>query len=198
MSSLSKIKVKKHRLLRLLLFAAITVFILFYVLDFGKAIILKSVYPIKYQSIVEAQSERFGIDKYLVYAVIKTESRFKENAVSSSGAKGLMQLMDKTAEECNKKGGFGFNLPEDIYSPEKNITLGCYYLNKLLKIYNGDISLAIAAYNGGTANVKKWLSDGELSDGDGGLIDIPFAETKGYVDKVIYSYEKYKKIYEED
>ena len=62
--------------------------------------------------------------------------------------------------------------------------------------YGGDISLAVTAYNGGTGNVGRWLSDSELSDGDGGLLDIPFAETKGYVDKVIASYEKYKEIYE--
>lgn len=195
---MSKIRIRKHGCLKFLLLAAVTVFILLYALDAGRSAVLKFIYPTKYSDIVEEKSKQFGLDKYLVYSVIRTESKFKEDALSDAGAKGLMQLMDATALECNDKGGFGFKLPEDIFSPEVNITLGCYYLKNLIENYDGDISLAITAYNGGSGNVGKWLSDSELTDGDGGLIDIPFEETKGYLDKVISSYDKYKEIYAEN
>ena len=193
---MAKIKLKRHGCLRFLLLAAMTVFILFFAVDKGREELLKFMYPVKYSDIVEKYAKEYELDKYLVYAVMRTESKFKEDAVSGAGAKGLMQLMDETAAECTKKGNFGYDIPKDIYDPEVNISLGCFYLKSLLDSYGGDISLAVTAYNGGTGNVGRWLSDSELSDGDGGLLYIPFAETKGYVDKVIASYEKYKEIYE--
>lgn len=197
MSDLAKIKMRRHGCLRLFVLTAATLFVLLFAVDAGRDAFIKLMYPIKYSHIVEKRSKEFGIDKYLVYSVMRTESKFKEDAVSDAGAKGLMQLMDETAKECNEKGGFGYNIPDEILDPEVNITLGCYYLKRLIDNYYGDISLAITAYNGGTGNVGKWLKDSNLSDGDGGLLDIPFEETKGYVDKVIFSYGKYKEIYKE-
>jgi len=197
MSDLAKIKMRRHGCLRLFVLAAVTLFVLLFAVDAGRDALLEFMYPVKYSDIVEKNSEKFGLDKYLVYSVIRTESKFKEAAVSDAGAKGLMQLMDETAKECNEKGGFGYNIPDEILDPEVNITLGCYYLKKLIDTYYGDISLAITAYNGGTGNVGKWLKDSELSDGDGGLLDIPFEETKGYLDKVLATYDKYKEIYKE-
>lgn len=175
----------------------ITFVLLFFVLGEGRKKVLEIIYPIKYSEQVEKYSKMFDMDKYLIYAVIKTESGFDEKAVSAAGAKGLMQIMEETAAECNKKAKLGYNIPEDIFDPEVNISLGCYYLNSLKENYNGDITLAITAYNGGSGNVGKWLGDKKLSDGDGGLLDIPFKETKGYVDKVLSAYEKYKEIYGE-
>ena len=192
---MTKMKVKKYGCLRFVFLATLTLFILFFAMGEGKKALLRFIYPTEYSEIVEIKSKEFGLDKYLVYAVIRTESKFKKDATSDVGAKGLMQLMDETAAECNKKGGFGYNIPQDIFEPEVNITLGCYYLKNLIDIYDGDISLAVTAYNGGTGNVGKWLKDSNLSDGDGGLLEIPFEETKGYVDKVINSYSKYKEIY---
>lgn len=197
MNKLAKRK-KKRVFFRLLFVAFITFFVLFYCIDFARDAVLKAVYPVKYSEIVEENAKKYDIDKYLIYAMIKTESKFKEDAESKVGAKGLMQLMDETADECNKKGGFNFDIPNDILKPEVNIALGCFYLNQLLVLHDGDVSLSVAAYNGGVGNVSKWLSDSSLSDGDGGLLDIPFEETKGYVDKVLSSYEKYKEIYEKN
>ena len=186
---------KKGGCLRFLFLCGITVFLLIFVIGEGRTKILEYMYPLKYSEFVEKYSAENDIDKYLVYSVIRTESKFKEDALSSVGAKGLMQLMDSTAKDCNIKGGFGYNIPGDLYNPEVNISLGCYYLKKLIDTYEGDISLAITAYNGGSGNVGKWLKDENLTDGDGGLIDIPFEETKGYVDKVLDAYNKYTKIY---
>lgn len=177
-----------------IIFVLLAVFLLHFTLGEGKTVILKKIYPIRYQVPVEKYAEEYSLDKYLVYAVIKVESNFDENAVSAAGAKGLMQLMDKTAEDCNQKAGFDYSVSEDIYTPECNIRLGCYYLRQLMDTYE-NMELAIIAYNGGTGNVNKWLKDEKLSDGEGGLSDIPYSETKEYVEKVTKVYKIYNDLY---
>lgn len=157
--------------------------------------ITKQQHPIKHQNLVEEYAKAYKIDKYLVYAVIKTESKFDQYAVSSAGAYGLMQLQVGTASDCAKKLKMDVALPDDLYKPEINIKLGTYYLSWLMQKYDDDISLAVAAYNGGIGNVDGWLEDERYSDGKGGLKDIPFTETKNYVVGVAASYEKYKELY---
>lgn len=161
----------------------------------GKAMLLQYFYPIKYEEYVEKYAEEYEIDKYLIYAVIQTESKFDPNAKSDVGAIGLMQLMEDTAKECNEKAEFGYNIPDDLINPEVNIRIGCYYLNRLLKIFDDNKELALTAYNGGLGNVEKWLDDEEYSDGQGGLNITPYQETNDYVDKVLKSYKRYRDIY---
>lgn len=157
--------------------------------------LLQYFYPIKYEEYVEKYAEEYEIDKYLIYAVIQTESKFDPNAKSDVGAIGLMQLMEDTAKECNEKAEFGYNIPDDLINPEVNIRIGCYYLNRLLKIFDDNKELALTAYNGGLGNVEKWLDDEEYSDGQGGLNITPYQETNDYVDKVLKSYKRYRDIY---
>lgn len=157
--------------------------------------LLKQQYPIKYENLVEKYAKKYDLDKYLVYAVIKTESKFDQYAVSNAGAYGLMQLQTETASDCARKLDMDIDLPDDLYVPDINIHLGTYYLSWLLDKYDDDIELAIAAYNGGIGNVDSWLNDDRYSDGNGGLKDIPFGETENYVTGVTASYEKYKEIY---
>ncbi len=175
----------------MLIFAAV---LLYFAAGDGKTLILKEIYPIKYQSFVEKYSEEYGIDKYLVYSIMKVESGFDPKAVSSAGAKGLMQLMDDTSSECNRKANFGYTIPDDMFDAEKNIRTGCFYLKTLMDTY-GDTTLAVTAYNGGTGNVGKWLENSRLSDGEGGLSDIPYTETKNYVKKVLRAYSRYTELY---
>ncbi len=146
---------------------------------------MKLIYPQKYSVYVEKYANRFDVDENLVYAVIKVESNFNPNAESDAGAKGLMQLMDSTAEECAAKLG----ISADPFDPEDNIMLGTYYLSELIDSC-GSVYNAIAAYNGGLANVKKWSKD-EYGD----ISDIPFGETEKYVDRVLDAYDNYCKLY---
>ena len=157
--------------------------------------LLEYFYPIEYDEYVEKYSKEYELDKFFVYAVIHTESRFDETAVSDAGAVGLMQIMEETAIECNEKAKFGYTIPDDLVKPEANIRIGCYYLNKLVKTFDGNEEMALIAYNGGIGNAYKWLDDKEYADGEGGLKKIPIAETKEYVDKVMQSYERYREIY---
>ena len=112
-------------------------------------IILKKIYPIEYSKYVEKYSEINGLDKYLVYAIIKVESNFKPHVTSSSNARGLMQLMEETAvERSNEIEEDSTQLP-DLYDPETNIKLGTSYFAYLLGIYNNNTVLASTAYNAG-------------------------------------------------
>lgn len=188
---------RKSGCLRLVLIILLAVFLLYFMVGNGKEKILKEIYPIRFQEYVEYYADEYNLDKYLVYSVIKVESNFDPHALSNANARGLMQLMSKTAEECNQKGEFGYTIPADLYNSQKNIHLGCFYLSSLMDTYK-DTELAITAYNGGTGNVSKWLEDNKLTDGMGGLSDIPYTETKQYVKKVIKTYEMYNKLYKTD
>ena len=148
----------------------------------GKNDIYKYLYPKKYSDYVEFYSKEYNLDENLVYSIIKAESKFKEDAVSRKGAKGLMQIGDGTrdwaAEELKLE-------KVDIFKPQDNIRIGCWYLNRLYREF-GDLDLVIAAYNGGSGNVKKWLADEEFSSDGENLETIPFKETASYVEKVKY------------
>ena len=162
---------------------------------FGLIFFMKQyVFPYKYTDYVEKYSEEYDLDPLLVLAVIKAESDFEEQAVSNRGAKGLMQVMDNTAEWACKEIGINYFMPNMLMDPELNIRLGCWYLHNLRDEFK-DLDLIIAAYNGGSGNVNKWLNDDEYSKDGETLSYIPFKETKKYVDKVKTNYSVYKYLY---
>ena len=110
----------------------------------GKDEVYKYLYPKKYSDYVEFYSKEYNIDEDLVYSIIKAESKFKKDAVSRRGAKGLMQIGDGTRDWAMEE----LDIKDvDIFKPEDNIRIGCWYLNKLYREF-GDIDLVIAAYNG--------------------------------------------------
>lgn len=118
----------------------------------------------RYDSIIEDVSEKFEVDHNLIKSIILAESAGNPDAVSKAKAKGLMQLMDLTAKDMGVK---------NVYDPVQNISGGTKYFTQLLRKYNGDIHLSLAAYNAGPENVKKY----------GGIP--PFEETQNYVNKVL-------------
>lgn len=160
--------------------------------------LMKTQYPIKYQEWVEIYAEEFSLEKELVYAIIRTESKFDPYAVSNTGAKGLMQMQEETAKDCIRELKLKNVKVQDLLEPEFNIRLGCYYFSKLLKRYQGNQDLAIAAYNGGPGNVEKWLKNENYTNEKGELVHIPFPETRNYVKRVKKACEMYHKLYTEE
>ena len=180
-------------------------------------VVLRQIYPLQYETYVEKYSEENNLDKYLVYAVIKVESNFKPEATSSAGAIGLMQLMEETAVErlnvisYNENSSNENNLlnaasineetdssePDnnDLYDPETNIKIGTSYLAYLIELYDGNIVLALTAYNAGLGNVEKWIKDGIIKADGSDIENIPYKETENYVRKILNSYQMYLKIY---
>lgn len=129
------------------------------------------------KQLVKTISQKYDVDEELILAVIKRESHFKNNAVSHAGAQGLMQLMPATAR------GLGV---EDPFDPQQNIEGGTKLLKTLLKTYNGDVKLALAAYNYGIGNVNRKLS-GKPRDIKYIYSSLP-SETKNYVREVYANY----------
>ncbi|MCL1865776.1 MAG: lytic transglycosylase domain-containing protein [Oscillospiraceae bacterium] len=151
-------------------------------------------HQILFSEFVEKSAEDYGIDKFLIYAVIKTESNFNPEAVSEVGARGLMQLMPDTFEwirDFRKGEDLDF---DDMFDPEDNIRYGTYLLSYHMRYYE-DIDCSLAAYHAGDGNVDKWLENAEYSS-DGKTLDvIPIPDTRHYVNKVKKAYEIYKKLY---
>lgn len=146
-------------------------------------------YPLEYKQEITASSTEYSIDKYLVCAVIYTESHFNEDAVSGRGAVGLMQIMPDTGKWAAEKIGLNSYTESMLSNPEVNITIGCWYLSYLNNMFDNDIRKVLAGYNAGPANVKEWIKE------DGSLSDIPYEETEKYVKKVLMYYEIYKGLY---
>ncbi|WP_019213689.1 lytic transglycosylase domain-containing protein [Fenollaria massiliensis] len=136
--------------------------------------------PKKYDDIIDKYSTEYNVDRSLVKAVIFKESRFKETAVSSKGAIGLMQLMPSTALWLMNKLKI-----EDykIESADNNIRLGTYYLSHLMKIMDSDEEHALLAYNAGPENAKRWVnSEGYSKEDMDNYVD--FNETRKYVREI--------------
>lgn len=180
----------KKRLKYIFLFAVIIIMAIF-ILDNAAMLI----YPVKYRDLVQHYSERYDLDPYLVLAIIKVESNFKPKAVSPKKARGLMQISEKTGRWGAEKLQLTDYVSEELFDPEINIYIGCWYLSVLYEEF-GDTDLVLAAYNGGSGNVTQWLKDSSLSATGKSLDRIPFKETELYLKKVKNSCEIYKKLYE--
>jgi len=161
----------------------------------SKYVIKENFFPYKYKEYVDKYSSQYNLDPLFVLAVIKTESKFDDDAQSHKNAVGLMQITVETGAWAAKEMGFNTFSKDDLYNEEYNIRMGCWYLRRLNDIFDGDLDLTIAAYNAGPTNVNTWLENEKYSS-DGKSIDyIPFGETKKYVDKVDTYYHVYEYLY---
>lgn len=155
----------------------------------------KYVYPVVYSDLVETASIETGIDKYLIYAVIRTESNFDAEAESEVGARGLMQLMEDAFDWVKFRMEDDRSVTyDDMYDPGYNIEYGSFLLKLLYEEY-GDERTALAAYHSGRGSVNGWLEDKNYSS-DGRTLDkIPSNTTEHYVKKVMTAYEGYTNLY---
>lgn len=164
----------------------------------SRYIVKEKFFPYKYQEYVDMYSRQYNLDPLFVLSVIKTESKFDDNAHSHKNAVGLMQITVETGEWAADKMGYSTFSKDDLYDEQYNIKMGCWYLRWLGDMFNNNRDLMVAAYNAGPTNVQNWLNDKEYSSNGRELEYIPFGETKKYVDKVNTYYNVYQYLYGED
>lgn len=154
----------------------------------------ESLYPICFEDIIREYALKYEIDPLLVMAMIREESRFNSWNESAAGARGLMQIIFSTAEWIAQKINIiDFN-DEMLFSPKVNINLGCWYINYLKEKFSNDYILMISGYNAGPGITDKWLEIYDQSDLDNFVENIPYAETREHIKKVMKSYQMYKKL----
>jgi len=197
------IKVKKRNIIgnesnnkKYFLYIVVALLLIIFIIDNSSAVI-KRIYPLKYKEFVFKYSYEYGIDPYLVFAVIKAESSFNPNAKSRKNAIGLMQITERTALWGAETIGIEEFTQEDLYDPETNIRIGCWYIRQLMNEFSNRIDLVLAAYNGGSGNVNEWLKNVEYSKTGQELDVIPFRGTAMFVKKVKNYYEVYLNLYGE-
>jgi soluble lytic murein transglycosylase len=140
-------------------------------------------YPVRYESVISRECAAAGVERELVQAIIWAESKYRADALSKAGATGLMQLMPDTARWCAELAGVEYDAAR-LTEPEYNIALGVFYLALLSKEFSGRD--AVAAYNAGPGNVRKWRAEG--------LREYPFKETRDYCADVFSSKKIYKRL----
>ena len=154
----------------------------------------KRTYRLDYPNTIAEYAKEYKLDPYLISSIIHCESGNRPDAVSPDGAVGLMQIMPTTGEWVAGKLQVEDFHTDMLFEPSVNIRFGCWYLQFLMDRYDQDRQLAVAAYNAGHGTVDKWLGNPEIS-AEGRLVEIPYPETKTYVEKVQRAYEKYEFLY---
>ena len=153
--------------------------------------------PLRHEDIIRQQSSEKQLDPALVAAVIYEESRFRDQT-SHAGARGLMQITPDTARFIARDSGGTEFVEADLATPQVNISYGAYFLRYLLDKYDGNETLALAAYNAGETNVNRWVDEA----GGPGAFDtgehIPFPETRDYVENVLERRGEYRDHYADE
>ncbi len=163
----------------------------------GPSWVTQTVYPLEHTGAIRAGADRYDLDPALVAAVVYAESRFDERARSPRGAVGLMQILPDTAHQiADESGGVTFTTG-DLEDPRINVRYGSYYLRQALDAYDGDVRAAVASYNAGMGAVDEWLAQAREQGRRLRLDDIPYPETKAYVEKVLEARRVYREEYGE-
>lgn len=150
--------------------------------------------PIPYREIIFKEAADAGVDRYLLAAIVKTESNYDPMAVSVKGARGLMQIMPDTGKWVAEQRNQGFS-DDQLFNPQYNVRIGALYVSDLYKEFQGNTILVLAAYNGGQGNVKKWQKNNNWTGDRSSIDQIPFPETRQFVRKVLFYQQMYKRLY---
>ena len=153
--------------------------------------------PLRHDDIIRQQARDKDLDPALIAAVIYEESKFRDQT-SRAGARGLMQITPQTAEFiARRSGGVRFE-QGDLSTPQINIAYGSFYLRYLIDRYGGSEPLAVAAYNAGHAHVNRWVTRAGGADGFEVEEDVPFPETRAYVQGVLKHRGEYREHYADE
>ncbi len=155
----------------------------------------RTAYPFAYRSWVGSLATAEGVNKFLPLAVIRAESAFNPDAVSPTGAVGLMQLMPSTARSLAAERKWPQPKPRDLRDPFLNMRYGIAELSRLSRRFNGNLILTIAGYNADADRVAQWWASRDGMDDDEFIAAIPFTETRHYVQKVLANLHVYRRLY---
>ena len=150
--------------------------------------------PLSDAGVIRQQAGEKHLDPALIAAVIYAETKFDPRP-SSAGAQGLMQILPATAYFIAHLSGGSRFTAGDLATPSINVAYGSYYLRYLLDHYNGNETLAVAAYNGGQANVDSWVAQANAEGRQLTVGAIPFGETRAYVQRVLSAQQAYRSAY---
>ena len=152
-------------------------------------------FPQPYWNDLVADSQRNGLDPYLVASLIRQESEFNAGAVSPANAYGLMQLLPSIGKAAAKKNGIkGFDARQ-LLNPSMNLLLGTTNLKQVLDRFGGQVEYALAAYNAGDTPIRRWLATNDYKDVPEYVESIPYSETREYVQAILRNRELYRALY---
>lgn len=151
-------------------------------------------FPAYYIDLIQAEAERYGFDPLLMLALMRQESLFNTNAVSSASARGLTQVIPSTGRYIAERLGFSPYQDSALFRPYVGISFGAFYLDEQLRLFNGNAAAALAAYNAGPGRALDWV---ELAGGnvDALVLTITFEETRRYVERIYAHYAIYRALY---
>jgi soluble lytic murein transglycosylase len=156
--------------------------------------VLRVIFPWPWRELIEAEAEEFGVDPYLLAAVIRQESGFRPAVTSRAGARGLMQLMPGTAAQTASRLGVPWR-ERLLATPDANLHVGTAHLAMLLRRYRGAVVTALAAYNAGGRPADRWARMPDARDPFWFVEGITYAETRGYVRSVVRNRALYEALY---
>ena len=157
--------------------------------------ILRAYYPLVYADEIRRAARRTGLPPYLVAGIIRQESGFDPRATSPVGARGLMQVMPATAREVAASLDQSYD-PERLYDPEFSILLGSTYFSRVLEMFDGNVELALAAYNGGPYRIRRMWREREPGAGvDDFLETLTIDESRHYVKRILVLADSYRRLY---
>ena len=154
----------------------------------------KVLFPLPYWEDVKANSEKHGLDPYLVLSLMRQESEFNPSVVSYANAYGLMQLLPSTGKSMAHAAGLHPFATGDLLNPPVNIQLGTLYLKQTLDKFHGQVEYALAAYNAGDDRIQDWLATGNYKDVPEFVESIPFTQTRDYVQAILRNEGMYKRL----
>jgi len=190
----SRGRARSRRLLLAVVLAAAGVALVAALLPTVKDAAQELTLPLRHEDIIRQQAREKNLPPDLIAGVIYAESRFSDQT-SHAGARGLMQITPETAEAiATRTGGVAF-VQEDLADPQINISYGSWYLRHMLDRYGDNVELALAAYNAGQGNVDRWIAEAQAEGRELTVADIPFAETRAYVERVLEAREDYRESY---
>ncbi len=151
-------------------------------------------YPLRFEDEIRDAARKNDLDPYLVMALIRQESAFNPNATSRVGAAGLMQIMPATGNELGTRI-YGRFQQARLLDPQTNVELGTHYLARVIRLFDGNVELALAGYNGGPYRILRWRKEQRGKPLDEFIEGIPLTESRGYVKRITLIRSTYEELY---